>query len=194
MGAVLVDLAGATINWTGISDRITFYYGNNSGVIQAETQVATLTPSQTSYRHNFTFPLGATFVCYYVYLGSARSEQGCNQVVQPTPSPTPSPTPDPCAQPGTCSVTLTWNPPDSSSGQGIPTGYRVYYGPASRGYTTSNDAALNLTYLIPNFSGPRTVYFAVTAYNNIGESPFSNEAWKAFPSCCTAVTFMLKLK
>jgi hypothetical protein len=64
-------------------------------------------------------------------------------------------------------VTIGWN--DSPRA----TGYRVYHGRASRNYTNSIDAGswTNLSFRLP--SG--TNYIAVTAYNAVGESGFSDE-------------------
>lgn len=106
--------------------------------------------------------------------------------------PPPPPPPDPCSVAGVCSAVLIWDPSTVDATHGIPDGYKVYTGLTSGAYTNSYDVALNLTYSIPNFPGGSTYYFAVTAYNGSGESPFSGEASKTFLSCCTTVTFTLE--
>lgn len=72
----------------------------------------------------------------------------------------------------TQSVMLTWDPsPD-------PTvmGYNVYYGTASGGYTNIVSAGSALAITIPNIREGITYYFAVTAFDLLGqESLFSNE-------------------
>ena len=56
------------------------------------------------------------------------------------------------------------------------TGYMVYYGPASRQYTSSMDVGANNTLTLSNLAAEETYYFAVTAYDSAGnESAYSNE-------------------
>jgi hypothetical protein len=66
------------------------------------------------------------------------------------------------------SVTLAWNPVTES------TGYKVYYGSASRTYNAPIDVGNKTGYTIANLP-PGTYFFAVTAYNDYGESGFSSE-------------------
>jgi Bacterial Ig domain len=65
-------------------------------------------------------------------------------------------------------ISLAWN---ASTGA---IGYRVYYGQVSQTYETSVDAGPALQASIGGLT-PGTYYFAATAYNTTGESPFSNE-------------------
>lgn len=65
------------------------------------------------------------------------------------------------------SVTLKWNPVEYA------TGYKVYYGNASRDYVTPKDAEALTTYTLT--LDPGTWFFAVTAYNDYGESDYSVE-------------------
>jgi len=80
-------------------------------------------------------------------------------------------------------ATLTWNPPTTNvDGTELTdlAGYNIYYGTSSGNYTeTANLANPNTTeYTIDNLS-PNTYYFAVTAYDEMGnESDYSNEVSK----------------
>ncbi len=65
-------------------------------------------------------------------------------------------------------VTLTWNPVAESDG------YKIYYGTASREYQAPNDVGDHTSHTLQLDQG--TYYFAVSAYNNYGESGFSEEA------------------
>ena len=63
------------------------------------------------------------------------------------------------------------------------TGYRVYYGTATRTYTQPVGQGVNVVgpttnYQVPNLSAGTTYYFAVTAYDANGESSYSNEVCK----------------
>ena len=64
-------------------------------------------------------------------------------------------------------VTLQWN------GVAEADGYKVYYGEASRAYNPFIDAGALTTWTL--VLGPGDYYFAVTAYNNYGESGYSEE-------------------
>ncbi len=76
-------------------------------------------------------------------------------------------------------VELTWT---HSPSAGV-TGYRVYWGQASRTYTQHRDEPYVTTATVPNL-GPGTYYFAVAAYNATAESPYSNEVSEVIrPSC-----------
>jgi len=70
------------------------------------------------------------------------------------------------------SVTLAWDAsPDASV-----TGYRIYYGPVSGGYTNSINVGPPLTMTMTNLTRGSTYFFAATAYDGSGlESAFSNE-------------------
>ena len=54
-------------------------------------------------------------------------------------------------------------------------GYKVYYGTASRTYGTPINVGNLTTYIVQHLSLGVTYYFAVTAYNQFGESGYSNE-------------------
>ena len=69
-------------------------------------------------------------------------------------------------------VRLTWDPnPESDLG-----GYRVYYGPTSRGYTNFQQFGKANTNTVTGLLDNTPYYFAVTAFNTNGlESDYSNE-------------------
>jgi hypothetical protein len=80
-------------------------------------------------------------------------------------------------------ATLSWDPPTINM-DGTPVtnlaGYRVYWGTASRDYSSVTDVGNTTTYTVAGLS-TRTYYFTVTAYDTSGgESIFSNEVSKSF--------------
>jgi len=80
--------------------------------------------------------------------------------------------------PGSSSVALAWN---ISPGPGV-TGYRVYYGAASGGYTNSVVVGNVTTGTVSGLAGGVTYFFAVAAYNASGlESDLSNGLSYAVP-------------
>ena len=69
-------------------------------------------------------------------------------------------------------VTLAWD----ANAEPSVAGYKVYYGTASRNYTSVADAARNPTVTVNGLTQGQTYYFAVTAYASSGlESSYSNE-------------------
>jgi len=70
-------------------------------------------------------------------------------------------------------IKLVWDtpPPDSNVA-----GYKVYYGKASGTYKAPINVGYVTTYTAQHLSQGVTYYFAVTAYNQYGESGYSNEA------------------
>ena len=78
-------------------------------------------------------------------------------------------------------VTLRWDPnPETTL-----SGYRLYYGTASRNYTTLVDVGNRTTYAVTGLA-PGTYYFAVTAYDILGnESGFSDEVFTTAPPACS---------
>lgn len=72
-------------------------------------------------------------------------------------------------------VGVSWNPSLSSTNV---TGYKIYYGTASRNYNTIIDVGNNTNGIINNSNlSPNKVYYvAVTAYNSTNEADFSDEA------------------
>src|SRR5437588_1435956 len=82
-------------------------------------------------------------------------------------------------------VTLAWDPdPDPSV-----TGYRLYTGAHSGGYTQTVEVGNATSTLVSNLASGATYYFAVTAYNSASvESPPSNEASYTTPSATPTPT------
>ena len=75
------------------------------------------------------------------------------------------------------SIKLTWDPNPETDLQG----YRVYWGPTSRGYTNLIEAGKTNVATVTNLPAGATIYFAVTAYNtNLLESDYSNEVVRTF--------------
>lgn len=70
------------------------------------------------------------------------------------------------------SVNLAW---DASPGTNV-TGYAVYYGSASRDYTSRVDVGNSLSFTVTGLAPNQTYYFTANAYDATGdESDFSNE-------------------
>ena len=97
----------------------------------------------------------------------------------PTPAPAPAPTPAPAPAPTTSTATVGW----SKSADAKVTGYRIYYGTASRQYTQKLGAGLlagNVSsYLVSGLPKGHVYYFAVTSIGASGtESTYSTEATK----------------
>lgn len=61
------------------------------------------------------------------------------------------------------------------------TGYKVYYGVQSRTYTTVLDVGNVTSCALSGFEEGQTYYFAVTAYNDFGESDYSEEILYTMP-------------
>jgi hypothetical protein len=80
-------------------------------------------------------------------------------------------------------------------------GYRLYYGLASRSYSSDIDVGDVTTAVVPGLDDGRIYYFAVTAYSSKGrEGAFSSEATWASPditppsiSCPDSVTITADL-
>ena len=71
------------------------------------------------------------------------------------------------------SVSIAWDPPIASNGV---TGYKIYHGPMSRGYTASGDAGNVCSGRVSDLDPAKTYYFAITAYNSSSnESEYSAE-------------------
>ncbi len=88
----------------------------------------------------------------------------------------------------TKSASLAW---DANPVEDNVTGYRVYYGTASRDYSGTVDAGLQIAQTVTGLPNAH-VYFAVTAYNAAGlESDFSNEVSVNFPLTGKARTVTL---
>src|SRR5437773_306701 len=76
---------------------------------------------------------------------------------------------------GDATVTLTWSAPSSNGGSPI-TNYRIYRGTSSNGETLKATIGNVLTYSDTSVTNGVTYYYQVSALNNVGEGPKSNEA------------------
>ena len=68
-------------------------------------------------------------------------------------------------------VTLAW---DSSPSN--PDGYRIHYGTSPGSYTQTIDVGNVTEYIVSGLQTDVSYYFVVSAYNEFGESGYSNEA------------------
>ena len=66
-------------------------------------------------------------------------------------------------------VTIQWDPSDQA------TGYKLHYGIQSQSYDSIVDVGLQQQYTVVGLNDDQRYYFAVTAYNEYGESNFSEE-------------------
>ncbi len=101
----------------------------------------------------------------------------------PTASATPPSAPqDIQATPGHSQVTLTWTAPVSTGGSAV-TGYKLYRGLTSGTETlvASLGSAL-LTYTDSGLTNGQTYYYQVSAVNDVGEGPKSNEVYATPPT------------
>src|SRR5881392_1485788 len=148
------------------------YRGTTSG---GETLVATI-GNQLSYSDG-----GLTNGVTYYYQVSAVNNVGegpkSNEAsATPTAPATPPGAPQGLgASAGDATVTLTWSAPSSNGGSPI-TNYRIYRGTSSNGETLKATIGNVLTYTDTTVTNGVTYYYQVSALNNVGEGPRSNEA------------------
>ena len=77
-------------------------------------------------------------------------------------------------------VTVAWDPETSPV-----TGYKVYWGTASRSYSWVANAGAQSSYPVPGLNQGTTYYFAATAYDATGtQSGYSNEVAYTVPYTC----------
>lgn len=83
------------------------------------------------------------------------------------------------------SVNLAWDAPVATTGVTI-TGYKIYYGIASRTYTSSVTLGNVLTGTVPNLNSGTTYFFTATALGTVSgtpaESAYSNEVSTTIPT------------
>src|SRR5437660_286908 len=91
------------------------------------------------------------------------------------PPPTPPPAPQNLAATGgNAQVTLTWQAPASDGGSPI-TNYKIYRGTTSGSETLVATIGNQLSYSDGGLTNGVTYYYQVSAVNNVGEGPRSNE-------------------
>ena len=82
-------------------------------------------------------------------------------------------------------ITLAWDHNDQ-----VPiTGYYVYHGVESGNYTAKIDAGSMPQYTLVGLDDQQSYYIAVTAYNEFGESDFSEEVIYASYACDADIDF-----
>ena len=83
------------------------------------------------------------------------------------------------------SVSLAWKP----SADPNVVGYSLFYGSASRQYTSCRDAGTNTELILDGLENGQTYYFATAAYTASGAvSPFSNEVSNTVPMLPVSAT------
>jgi len=82
-------------------------------------------------------------------------------------------------------LTLAWDHNDQVS----VSGYYVYYGLESGNYTVKIDAGSEPQYTLIDLDDLKSYYIAVTAYNEFGESDFSEEIIYASYACDADLDF-----
>src|SRR5437763_3442387 len=106
----------------------------------------------------------------------AKSNEASATPNAPPPPPTPPSAPtNLVATAGNAQVGLTWQAPASNGGSPI-TNYRIYRGTSSNGETLKATIGNVLTYTDTSVTNGVTYYYQVSALNNVGEGPRSNEA------------------
>ena len=87
-------------------------------------------------------------------------------------------------------ATLSWTASSSYVGGGSlsgPIGYKIHQGTASGNYSQTIDAGAQTSYTANNLSDGATYYFAVSAYDSLGnESALSAEVNKSVPAATAA--------
>ncbi len=124
-------------------------------------------------------------VPYYYEVKAINSQpfkSGFSNEAIATPTSTPSVPGNLTAIAGSGKVTLTWTTPMSNGGLAI-NGYKIYRGTASGTEVLlfKINSSSQLSYIDMSVTGGVTYYYRVTAFNNLGQSNFSNEA-NATPS------------
>ncbi len=153
------------------------YRGTASG---GETLVATI-GNELSYSDT-----GLTNGVTYYYEVSAVNAVGEGpRSIEASATPTAPVTPPSAPQglgatAGDATVTLMWSAPSSNGGSPI-TNYKIYRGTSSNGETLLATIGNVLTYTDTTVTNGVTYYYQVSAVNNVGEGPRSNEV-SATPS------------
>ena len=98
-------------------------------------------------------------------------------------------------------MTLSWEPGRDADNNINTTvqGYNVYNGLETRNYVKVRNSLattplVTQTYTVTGLEVNKTHYFAVTAYNEAGESTYSDEASTTITSCGSSVKLNLSWK
>src|SRR5947208_1645421 len=178
LGATAGD-ATVTLTWSAPSSNggspITnyrIYRGTASG---GETLKATIGNVLT-----YTDTTVTNGVTYYYQVsamnGAGEGPRSNEASATPTAPATPPGAPQGLgATAGDATVTLAWSAPSSNGGSPI-TNYRIYRGTASGGEALKATIGHVLTYADTTVTNGVTYYYQVSAVNNAGEGPKSNEA------------------
>src|SRR5216117_3787688 len=168
-----------TLNWQPPSNDggspillYTIYRGNSSG---GESFLITV-PLVTTYT-DATVTNGVTYY-YKVSATNAIGEGPKSNEASATRSAPATPPGAPqglSATPGDTTVSLTWSPPSSNGGPPI-TNYKIYRRTAGGGETLIATIGNQLSYSDGGLTNGVTYYYKVSAVNNEGEGPKSNEA------------------
>src|SRR5205809_158605 len=107
--------------------------------------------------------------------GPRSNEASATPSAPPPPSTPPSAPTNLVATVGNAQVGLTWQTPASNGGSPI-TNYKIYRGTTSGGETLVATIGNQLSYSDGGLTNGVTYYYQVSALNNVGEGPKSNEA------------------
>src|SRR5947208_1241415 len=107
--------------------------------------------------------------------GPRSNEASATPSAAPPPPSPPSAPQNLAATGGNAQVTLTWQAPASNGGSPI-TNYKIYRGTTSGGETLVATIGNQLSYSDGGLTNGVTYYYKVSAVNNAGEGPQSNEA------------------
>src|SRR5207249_4179092 len=107
--------------------------------------------------------------------GPRSNEASATPSAAPPPPSPPSAPQNLVATVGNAQVGLTWQAPASNGGSPI-TNYKVYRGTTSGGETLVATIGNQLSYSDGGLTNGVTYYYQVSAVNNVGEGPKSNEA------------------
>src|SRR2546421_362491 len=174
--------ATVTLTWSGPSSNggspITNYRIYRGTPSNGETLKTTMGNVLTY--SDATVTNGVTYYYQVSAVNSAGEGPRSNEASATPSAPPPPPTPPSAptnlvATVGNAQVGLTWQAPASNGGSPI-TNYRIYRGTSSNGETLKTTIGNVLTYTDTTVTNGVTYYYQVSAVNNVGEGPRSNEA------------------